>query len=385
MTDFSDLVVARSQVVIRTNIYTDLAAEEVTIEGLQEESLLRALPEVFSRLVFALEADRVNLTYAGFPSGWVQLTSAPAWGELGAEDFFQVIRDPALPTLGKMRITASTGASSSTIQPGDLVVRYGAGSAQKLYVNTEGFAPVPGSYVDVAMTAQEAGAAGNIGNGATLYLVTAYPGLSVTNPAITGTQSWITRRGKDAETLVSLKQRCDEKWADLSLEVSSQRFARIIRDAFEAAGETNPITRIYVDDTNPDGPGSVWVYMAREGSTATAEDVALVDAYVVPRWRTGGGPFKSYAASTLTITVSGTIKGPANSDSALEQASAALQALAPTYAIGEAVVYLEQIRTALMTGVSGAVNVVLSAPIADTSIPAGSIVAFSIGSITVEP
>lgn len=385
MTDVSTLVVARSKVTIRTNIYTDLAAEEVPIEGLQEESLLRALPEVFSGLVYALEADRVNLTYAGFPSGWVQLTSAPAWGELAAEDFYEIIRDPAIPTLGKMRVTAATGAGSTTIQTGQLIVRYGAGSGQILFTNTEGFTPNPGgAAVEVAMTAQQAGAAGNIGNSATLALVTSYPGLSVTNPAITGTQTWITRRGRDAETLPKLKARCDQQWSNLSFDVSSERFARIIRDAFEASGETSPITRIYVDDTNPDGPGSVWVYMARDSGPATADDVALVNAYVTPRYKAGSGPFASKAAVVLTITISGTIKGPANETTALTQASAALSALAPKYAIGGAKAYAEQVRNALFDGVTGALNVTLDLP-DETTIDAGSIVEFSIGTLTVMP
>ncbi len=384
MTDFSELVIARSQVTIRTEIYTSLADEGVTIQGLQPTSLLKALPEIFAQIEADAEQSRVDMTYAAFPSGAVQLTTRPGWMHLHATDFFQITPDPALETLGQMRITATSAAASSTIQTGQLVIRYGSGASQRLYTNTEGFTPIPGSYVDVAMTAQVAGAAGNIGNNATLYLVTAYPGLSATNPPVTGTQTWITRRGRDAEALVSIKQRCDERWADLSFEVSSQRFARIIRDAFEASGETNPIVRIYVDDTNPDGPGSVWVYMARDGTTATADDVTLVDAYVTPRWRTGGGPFKSYAASTLTITLDGTIKGPSNSATALTQASAALSALAPTYAIGGDKVYREQVESALFTGVTGAKNVILTID-EETDIPAGSIVEFAIGTITVTP
>lgn len=383
MTDLADLVVARSQVTIRTTIYTSLAANGVTVEGLQPSSLLRALPEVFSQIEADAEPIRVNLAWAGFPSGWVNL-STPGWGELCASDFYQITRDPALETLGKFRITATSTASSATIGTGKLTVRYGAGSSQKLYTNTEAFAPVPGSYVEVAMTAQVAGAAGNIGNGATLYLVTAYPGLSATNPALTGTQTWITRRGKDAESMVSLKARCDERWADLSFDVSSERFARIIRDAFEAADETNPITRIYVDDTNPDGPGSVWVYMARDSAPATLADLALVDAYVTPRYKAGSGPFASKAAVVLTITIDGVIEGPTSEATALTQASAALDALAPTYVIGGDVVTYSQVHNALYDGVSGAAQVTLTLA-QETIITPGSIVAFVIGTLTVTP
>lgn len=377
------LVIARSQIVIRTEIYTSLADDGVTIEGLQEDALLRALPEVFADLEAQGEAARVSLTYAAFPSGAVQLTTQPGWMVLHASDFFQITRDPSLSTLGQMRVTATAGASGSTIATGDLVVRYGAGSAQILYTNTEGFTPIPGSFVDVAMSAQVAGTTGNIGNNATLALVTAYPGLSVTNPPVSGTQTWITRRGRDEEALVSLKDRCDARWADLSDDAPSERFMKMIRKAFEAIEETNPITRIHVDDSNPDGPGSVWVYMARDSAPATADDVILVDEYVTPRWAAGHGPFASFAATVLTITVSGSIKGPLSSSTALTQASAALAALAPTYSIGGDTVFVHQIERALGNGVTGAKNVVIDG--IDTPIPPGTIVEFAIGTIAVTP
>ena len=100
MTTFSDLVVARSQVTIRTGIYTSLAADGVTVEGLQPESLLRALPEAFAQIEADAETARVQLTYAAFPSGAVQLTTAPQWMHLHAEDFYQITPDPAIETIG---------------------------------------------------------------------------------------------------------------------------------------------------------------------------------------------------------------------------------------------------------------------------------------------
>ncbi|MFK5173379.1 baseplate J/gp47 family protein, partial [Propionibacterium freudenreichii] len=88
------------------------------------------------------------------------------------------------------RIAATAAASGSTVQIGALVVRYGSGATQVLYSNTEPFTPVPGSTVDVVVAAQVAGSSGNVGNNATLALVTAYPGLSVTNPVIGSTGTW---------------------------------------------------------------------------------------------------------------------------------------------------------------------------------------------------
>jgi hypothetical protein len=384
MTELSTLLPLRSAVTIRTTIYTRMGAAGVTVSGLSSASILRALPEITAELEAEGEIARVEVAKGGWLSGAESLTR-PEWLYLLAEDNFGLTVDPALATLGYFRVTATASASASTIGTGKLVVRYGTGSSARYFENTEGFAPALGSYVEVPMKAQVAGAAGNLGNNATLVLVTSYPGLTVTNPTYgTPAVTWITRRGRDIEVMSSLAGRCRERWADLAEGTSSERFARLVRKAFEAAGQTNPITRIYVDDANPLGPGSVALYMARDSIPATAEDVALVDAYVGDRWSAGRNRFKSYAAAILTITISGSIKGPSDSAAALVQADAALQALAPRYPIGGATVYAEQPRSAMMTGTTGALNVVLDLA-EQTPIPPGSIVAFVLGTVTVTP
>lgn len=384
-TDLSTLVSARSQVTIRTGIFADLASYQVDIEGQSTTHILRAMPEIVSRIEADGEAAKVSLAKGAFLSTAATLTTAPGWMYLLAEDYYDLEVDPAVATLGKMRFAATATAAASTIGVGGMVVRYGVGTAQRLYQNTEPFTPVPGDAVLVPMAAQVAGSAGNIGNNATLYLVTAYPGLSVTNPPISGTSSWITTRGRDVEALPVLADRCRARWADLAEGTAAEKFARLVRLAFTSAGLTNPITRIYVDDTNPLGPGSVRIFLATDSGPASVDEVARVQAYIETRWAVGQGAFVAAAASTLNIAVTGTIKGPTDSASALVQASAALLALEPTYAIGGAVVYLEQIRSALLTGTTGAVNVTLTAPAADTTITAGAIVAFTPVTLSVVP
>jgi hypothetical protein len=384
-TDLSTLVVARSQVTIRTGIFADLDSYQVDIEGQSTTHILRAIPEIVSRIEADGETAKVSLAKGAFLSTASTLTTAPGWMYLLAEDYYDLTADPAVATLGKFRFAATSAAAASTIGVGGMVVRYGVGTAQRLYSNTEPFTPVPGSTVDVPMTAQVAGAAGNIGNNATLYLVTAYPGISATNPPIAGSSSWITTRGRDVEALPVLADRCRARWADLAEGTAAEKFARLVRLAFTSQGLTNPITRIYVDDTNPLGPGSVRIFLATDSGPASVGDVAIVQAYIEERWAVGQGAFVAAAASTLSIAVTGTIKGPTDSASALVQASAALLALEPTYAIGGATVYLEKIRTTLMNGVTGAADVVLTAPAGNTTITAGAIVTFTPVALSVVP
>lgn len=378
MTALSDLLVARSQVVIRTGIYTDLATAEVPIEGLQSTSLLRAIPEIVAALEASGEEARVQVTKGGYVSGAESL-SAPEWLNLLGEDFFALERDGAVRTAGTFRIDASATASATTIGTGKLVVR--AGTAR--FESIEPFTPLPGGSVNVRVRAQIAGISGNIATGAALVLVTSYPGLAATNPAITGTTSWITTRGRNAESQKSYGARLRARWADLAPQTPAERGTALVRAACLAAGVA-VIERVWSDDSNPLGPGSWALYLARDTGPASAEDVALVDAYVGPRWAAGAGRFKSYAASILTIEVSGTIKGPANEATALTEAAAALSVLAAAYDFqSPSVAYLEQRRAAIMTGVTGAVNVVLAGQ--DEPIPPGSIVAFSVVSLSVVP
>lgn len=380
MTAYSDLVIARSQVTIRTAIYAEWAAAEVSVAGLQPTSILRAAGEITAALEASGEAARVSVGQAGFISGAESL-AVTGWLDLHGQDFFQLERDAAFRTVGKFRVAASATASATTIGTGKLVVRSPAGV---LFESIEPFAPVPGSAVLVQVRAQVAGTSGNIGNNATLALVTAYPGLTVTNPAIAGSSSWITVRGQNAEAQKPYAARMRARWADLAPQTPSERALSLVRAAFTAAGQTCPVTRVWADDTNPLGPGSWAIWMARDSAPATAEDVATVDAYVAPRWAAGAGPFKSYASAVLTITISGTIKGPTNPTAALVQVSAALLALEPTYPLGGTVVYAESIRSALYTGVTGAANVTLTLA-EETAISPGSIVAFVIGDLEVIP
>lgn len=386
MTTLSSLLTARTSSAILSAFYTEMEAAEVSLEGLQTTSLLRALPDIVARNQASGEDARVALTSGGYVTGAEGLTGAlTGYLDLLGEDFFQLYRDPAVHTLGTMRVTASTGAGSSTIGTGDLVIAYGSGSTQVLFTNTEGFTPIVGSSVDVKMKAQLPGVSGNIATSSTLKLVTAYPGLSITNPAVSGQSTWITTRGKERESQASYARRIRARWADLGPATVAERFALLVRYAFTSAGLDNPITRIYVDDTNPLGPGSVKIYLATDSGPASAAEVARVQAYIAPRWAVGAGEFLAAAAATYAIAVTGTIKGPSNEDTALDQADVALADLEVLYPIGGATVYLEQIRSALLVGVTGAVNVVLSAPSADTLIPAGSIVSFTPITLTVTP
>jgi len=378
VTDLSEVLVARSQVVIRTGIYADLAAAEVPIGGLQATSLLRALPEITAALEASGEAARVQVTKGGYISGAESL-SAPEWLNLLGEDFFALDRDAAVRTAGTFRITASATASATTIGTGKLIVR--AGTVR--FESIEPFAPLPGGSVNVRVRAQVAGIAGNIATGATLVLVTSYPGLTATNPAVSGGTSWITTRGRNAESQKSYGARLRARWADLAPQTTEERFAALVRAAYTSAGLTPVVTRVWADTSNPLGPGSVALYLATDTAPASAEDVALVEAYVGPRWASGAGRFRCYAATVYEIAVTGTIKGPSSETTAIAEATAALDALASTYPMGGATAYLEQRRAAPMAAVAGAVDVVLVGQ--DEAIPPGGIVAFAPISLQVIP
>ena len=370
-TTLAQLMIARSQVVIRTGVYAEWGVDGVSVEGLQDTSILRAAGEIVSALEASAEEARVMVAKGGSISGATSLAD-PLWANLLGEDFFELVRDPATRTAGKFRVAASATAASTTIGTGKLVLRSPAGV---LFENIEAFAPVPGSAVLVKVRAQVAGTSGNIGNNTTLALVTAYPGLTVTNPPLAGLTSWITTRGTNAESQSAYGARMRARWADLGPQTTQERFASLVRAAYTSQGLAPVVTRVWPDDSNPLGPGSVAVYLATDTAPADPADVALVQAYLAPRWASGAGRLQCYTATIYAIPVVGTIKGPTVATVASQQAAAALATLQASYPIGGATAYLEARRSALLVGVTGAVNVTLSGQ--DEAIPPGRIVEFS--------
>ena len=148
-----------------------------------------------------------------------------------------------------------------------------------------------------------AGAARKIGSDlTTLELQTAIPGVTVTNPKITGTESWATNQGSDEESDDALKARCRTKWATLA-EGSGPR------DAYEHwAREADPaVDRVQIDDQDATGTGNVVVYLADISGAPDDSVVDNVTNYINGNSGLGITPRRPLGA-TVTIQKAGEIQ-----------------------------------------------------------------------------
>jgi Baseplate J-like protein len=148
--------------------------------------------------------------------------------------------------------------------------------------------------------AEVAGAAWNIYTGYTLDLVTSIAGVTVSNPSISGSLTWIKRSGVDEELDDRLQERNRTKWHDLSIEITIDGVKQIALKA--SAG----VTRICVDDESPRGAGKVDVYIAGQTGALGTDDVAAVQAALSARFF-GSGTALAIAASTTVVNPVGTV------------------------------------------------------------------------------
>lgn len=156
--------------------------------------------------------------------------------------------------------------------------------------------------------AEVPGTDGNVGDNTITQLVTTLAGVTVTNEA-----GSLVTAGAEEETDANLRSRDTEKWATLStVEAIAERYQYIARQVV-----TN--VRVAVDDSNPGGPGTVYVYIAAEDGVATGGEVTLVDTAIDAA--KFGGTHSTFAAAANTMTVTATVYFSAGAVSATVEAA----------------------------------------------------------------
>lgn len=265
----------------------------------------------------------VRLTVQNVAKGGYLDDAAGDWLKLLAKGFFQVDFKPAIFTEGKATLTCAAGAGPYTVSAGDLI----SGDGLHRYRNTTGGTLAAGpSTLQLTWKAESPGAASNIANGAMTTLHTPLPGVTINNPDAGG-GTWRTVEGVDEESDPLLRDRCRLKWATLAIQAPADAYK------FWALTASNEVTRTYVDDENPDGPGTARVYLAGPSGAAGASAVAAVNAYIQPR-RPISSTILVLAATNKVVQIAGTIYAAAASGTTLLQCQDAVSAYFRTLAIG---------------------------------------------------
>lgn len=187
-------------------------------------------------------------------------------------------KEPARQTIGLVTFT-STATVPYAKDPGGIVVSTADGVELELYGDdtTPGNSIVipAGGTVDALVIARKAGASGNVATAAISSLITPLAGVTVSN---TGSP-WYTTSGRDEESDASMQRRNTTKWATQTVELIALSYEAIAR----AAGAS----KVYVDDQNPRGAGTIDVLVA--GETALLSDpeaTAIQEAFAVRAFQT---------------------------------------------------------------------------------------------------
>lgn len=217
-------------------------------------------------------ADAGALLVAIASGGFVAL-SAGDWLTLCAKQVYGLDRTPALFTEGACVLAATATSSGYTIVPGQLVAVSASGLR---FFNTTGGNLAAGGTLSLTFQAETAGSAYNVSVGSITALATPLPGVTVSNPTIGTTGTWITSLGTDEETDASLEARCEARWPSLALVPTVDVFDLWAKAASAQVTRTKPLT---------DGAvaGQVDLYLAGSSGGVDAATVTAVQAYVDAR------------------------------------------------------------------------------------------------------
>jgi uncharacterized phage protein gp47/JayE len=177
----------------------------------------------FTRYLSRMVADVGKVIPVTARSGFIRLATGD-WATVVAREVYDVIREAATTTAGEFVLTSTPGAPSHVIAAGDLQFATAPSGDAITYRNTTGGTLNPGSTLTLDVVAEVAGSAGNIPADTTLYMWTPLVGVTVTNPPIPPSTTWVTVIGIDEESDERLRERAIGQWSTLGYGVGESGY-----------------------------------------------------------------------------------------------------------------------------------------------------------------
>ncbi|UAW08063.1 hypothetical protein [Myxococcus phage Mx4 ts27htf-1hrm-1] len=256
--------------------------------------------------------------------GVADTSVAGPWLRLLAAGFFGVAWRPGVTAQGQVVLTDAGGQGPFAFQPGEIVV---ASTGGRRYSNVTGGTLVQGGTLTLSFAAEEVGSDYNVPVGAVVQLLTVRPGVTVSNPEVGSSGTWLTRQGTNPETQGELRARCRNRWPTLGTGGAPHSYEYW---ATEASPE---VTRVYVRPSTT-LPGAVNVYLAGPAGPVSGQAVADVQVALEKVAPTTVVPV-ALSALALNVTVAGTVRVPAALLAEVQaEAEARLQALFAALPIG---------------------------------------------------
>ncbi len=256
-----------------------------------------------------------------------ELLSSGEWLTEVLRSQYDEERTPAVFTIGEC-VLEDAGGGPHTITAGQVRVATAAGI--EFTATSSGTLPLNGT-LTVTVTANSPGSAWNVPNETITRLVTAFPTVTVSNPEIGTTGTWITQLGADLESDDAATDRAPLKWSTLSTGSPD--------DAYKFWALSWPgVTRASVDSRQPDGPNTLRVYV---DNAAVIGPLAADLSARAP----SGTRVTTLAATTTVIAVPGVVTvASAFRATAQAEVEAAIAALALEVDIGGLVIQSEIVQ-----------------------------------------
>jgi hypothetical protein len=262
-----------------------------------------------------------------------------------------------IPLVGSAPYTCDS-TSTWTLQASDGTIFQAAQAAP--------LAATVGNAYKIAPTfqARNAGVSGNVIPGTIVKIMQAPAGIAID---LTATQSNLTP-ARGAENDVDALGRAQGRWGTLSGVLTRAGWRYVILTGVPT------LTRCFVDDTGPGGPGTLGLALANAAGAATAAEVTAAQAIVALRAIAGMGAVSTAAAAQLTVAMTATLKTDGTNPLAAAQGASALAQLGPSLT-GD-VLYVDAVIAALMA-VPGVINIPALSLAADIKRPAAGVIVLS--------
>lgn len=251
-----------------------------------------------------------------------------AWLDLFMQSRYGIARTLASFAVVRVRLTNPTGAPHS-ITPGALrLTRNPATTLQWISANSTTVVLPASSTLDLDFRAESPGPDYNLALASPVQLATPLPGVTVALVDVGGGTPMVTA-GAPIESDPAFRARGRARWGDLSWAGPALSYLSWARAAAPV------VTKVFVDDTNPSGPGTVTVYLATATGAPGGGDVAAVNALVQLR-KPPTAQVTVVAATVDSVTFGATaVCATAMQPAAREFLYARLSALRDAAAIGD--------------------------------------------------
>jgi len=384
MPTYAEAITITDATTLQGQLTTDLADEGVTVTGFSPTSAARGLIALDARALAyeqAVRAEVVRSVLLENPDN-----RDAAWIDRKVVGFFRVTRLEETRAVHVFTLTnqSATGGpytikAAGSGGPGASIEAQAANGVRFRNITGGVLQAGIGQELVLEFEALTAGLAGNIGPGEIFKIL----GGAVPGVEISTLPDSIIQAARDRETNSQYVNRALGRWGTLAAGGHPTAVE------FRILSGVETITKIGVRDDNPNGPGSVDVYLANAAGPATLDECTDAAAVFGPYEPLGSrGLWRYLPAIAKTVAVTGTIELDGTNANAIANAESALALLVAQWPMQAGkkldeklvggIVRGGEFEEYLIPGFRGVADADLSSPVDDTILDVAEVLVFDI-------